>query len=216
MITTIDPAVQRAAEAALAGEHRNVAMVAIRASTGQVLAVVSDPVGYAYDQALEGEYPPGSTFKVLTSTALIRAGLSPNSSATCPPTVTVDGEVFHNAEGEQPVQNLAQAFTESCNTAFISLATAHLHPADFTSAASLYGLAHRTAAGAARVRRRRSAADRTDLAGSDRDRPGRRRVLAARDGERRGRDRQRLGPRSRCSSAAHPTPAWPPSRCRPP
>ncbi len=140
VITTIDPGVQRAAEAALAGEHRNVAMVAIRASTGQVLAVVSDPVSDAYDQALEGEYPPGSTFKVLTSTALIRAGLSPSSSATCLPTVTVDGEVFNNAEGEQPVQNLAQAFTESCNTAFISLATAHLHPADFTSAASLYGL----------------------------------------------------------------------------
>ena len=62
VVTTIDPAVQRAAEAALAGERRNVAMVAIRASTGQVLAVVSDPVSYAYDQALEGEYPPGSTF----------------------------------------------------------------------------------------------------------------------------------------------------------
>ena len=140
VVTTIDPAVQRAAEAALAGERRNVAMVAIRASTGQVLAVVSDPVSYAYDQALEGEYPPGSTFKVLTSTALIRAGLSPSSAATCTPTVTVNGEVFHNAEGEQPVQNLAQAFTESCNTAFISLATAHLHPADFTAAAALYGL----------------------------------------------------------------------------
>lgn len=140
VITTIDPSVQRAAEAALAGEHRNVAMVAIRASTGQVLAVVSDPVSYGYDQALQGEYPPGSTFKVLTSTALIRAGLSPSSAATCAPTVTVNGEVFHNAEGEQPVQNLAQAFTESCNTAFISLATSHLHPADFTSASSLYGL----------------------------------------------------------------------------
>jgi cell division protein FtsI/penicillin-binding protein 2 len=140
VVTTIDPAVQRAAEGALAGEHRNVAMVAIRASTGQVLAVVSDPVNYAYDQALEGEYPPGSTFKVLTSTALIRAGLSPSSAATCTPTVTINGEVFHNAEGEQPVQNLSQAFTESCNTAFISLATAHLHPADFTSTAALYGL----------------------------------------------------------------------------
>jgi cell division protein FtsI/penicillin-binding protein 2 len=140
VITSIDPAVQRAAEAALAGEHRNVAMVAIRASTGHVLAVVSDPVSYAYDQALEGEYPPGSTFKVLTSTALIRAGLSPSSAANCVPTVTVNGEVFHNAEGEQPVQNLSQAFTESCNTAFISLATAHLHPADFTSTSLLYGL----------------------------------------------------------------------------
>ncbi len=140
VVTSIDPPVQRAAEAALAGEPRNVAMVAIRASTGQVLAVVSDPINYAYDQALEGEYPPGSTFKVLTSTALIRTGLSPSSAATCLPTVTINGELFQNAEGEQPVQDLAQAFTESCNTAFISLATGHLHPDDFTSAAALYGL----------------------------------------------------------------------------
>jgi len=138
--TSIDPTVQRAAEAALAGVRHNVAMVAMRASTGQVLAVVSDPVSYGYDQALQGEYPPGSTFKVLTSTALIQNGLSPASAATCPPSLDIDGEVFHNAEGDQPVQTLDQAFTESCNTAFIGLATAHLTARDFTSAADLYGL----------------------------------------------------------------------------
>ena len=138
--TSIDPTVQRAAEAALASEHHNAALVAIRPSTGQVLAVVSDPTSYGYDQALQGEYPPGSTFKVLTSTALIGAGLSPESPATCAPTLTVDGEVFHNAEGEAPVQTLGQAFTESCNTAFISLATQHLKPADFAAVARTYGL----------------------------------------------------------------------------
>ncbi len=138
--TSIDPAVQRAAEAALAGERHNAALVAIRPSSGQILAVVSDPTSYGYDQALEGEYPPGSTFKVLTSTALFGVGLSPDSPATCAPTLTVDGEVFHNAEGEAPVQTIDQAFTESCNTAFISLATQHLRPADFTAVARTYGL----------------------------------------------------------------------------
>jgi cell division protein FtsI/penicillin-binding protein 2 len=138
--TSIDPAVQRAAERALAGVRHNVAMVAMRASTGQVLAVVSDPVSDAYDQALQGAYPPGSTFKVLTSTALIQAGLSPASPANCPPSLDVDGEVFHNAEGDQPVGTLDAAFTESCNTAFIGLATAHLSAGDFTRAANLYGL----------------------------------------------------------------------------
>jgi cell division protein FtsI/penicillin-binding protein 2 len=53
----------------------------------------------------------------------------------------VDGEVFHNAEGDQPIQTLDQGFTESCNTAFIDLALAHLSAGDFTSAAALYGLA---------------------------------------------------------------------------
>jgi cell division protein FtsI/penicillin-binding protein 2 len=138
--TSIDPAVQRAAEAALAAVKHNVAMVAMRASTGQVLAVVSDPVSYAYDQALQGAYPPGSTFKVLTATALVQGGLSPTSAASCPPSIDIDGEVFHNAEGDQPAATLDQAFTESCNTAFIGLAVHHLRPGDFTSAANLYGL----------------------------------------------------------------------------
>jgi cell division protein FtsI/penicillin-binding protein 2 len=77
---------------------------------------------------------------VLTSSALIQKGLSPASPASCPPSLTVDGEVFHNAEGDQPVSTLDQAFTESCNTAFIDLATGHLRPADFPAVADLYGL----------------------------------------------------------------------------
>jgi cell division protein FtsI/penicillin-binding protein 2 len=140
VVTGIDPAIQRAAEAALAGARRNVAMVAIRASTGQILAVASDPVDDAFDPALEGEYPPGSTFKLLTATALIRDGLSPASPATCPTTLTVDGETFHNAAAEQPTQTMDQAFTESCNTAFIGLTMAHLRAADFTAVARLLGL----------------------------------------------------------------------------
>jgi cell division protein FtsI/penicillin-binding protein 2 len=138
--TSLDPRVQRAAEAALDGVHRNVAMVALRASTGQVLAVVSDPISVAYDTALQGAYPPGSTFKVLTSAALIQKGLSPSSPASCPPSTTVDGEVFHNAEGDRPASTLDAAFTESCNTAFIGLATNHLQAGDFPAVADLFGL----------------------------------------------------------------------------
>ena len=63
---------------------------------------------------------------MITSTALITRGLTPRSAASCPSTATVDGEVFHNAEGDAPVSTLLQAFTESCNTAFIQLATGHL------------------------------------------------------------------------------------------
>jgi cell division protein FtsI/penicillin-binding protein 2 len=138
--TSIDPKVQRAAEAALAGATRpDVSMVAIKASTDQVLAVVSDPVSGA-DNALDGGYPPGSTFKVLTSTMLFGHGLSPSSPATCPPTITIDGETFHNAEGDAPVSNLDSAFVESCNTAFIGLATQHLSPSDYTAVSKLYGL----------------------------------------------------------------------------
>ncbi len=137
--TTISPAVQRAAEAALAGENKSAALVAVNASTGAVLAAVSVNSG-GFDQAIDGGFPPGSTFKVITSTALISRGLTPRSAASCPATATVDGEVFHNAESENPVSNLLQAFTESCNTAFIKLATAHLSARDFPTAAAMFGL----------------------------------------------------------------------------
>jgi cell division protein FtsI/penicillin-binding protein 2 len=131
--------VQRAAEAALSGEKKSAALVAVDASTGAVLAAVSVNSG-GFDQAIDGGFPPGSTFKVITSAALIGRGLTPRSAASCPGTATVDGEVFHNAEGEAPVSNLLQAFTESCNTAFIRLATGHLTASDFPSTATMFGL----------------------------------------------------------------------------
>lgn len=138
--TSIDPAVQSAAESAMSGVTGTAALIAVRVSTGQIVASVSLPASSQFDQALGGEFPPGSTFKILTSTALFERGLSPASPASCPPTVTVDGETFHNAEGDTPVANLAQAFTESCNTAFVQLATAHLQAADFPAVATLFGL----------------------------------------------------------------------------
>jgi cell division protein FtsI/penicillin-binding protein 2 len=138
--TTINPTVQMAAEAALAGERKSAALVAVDAATGGVLAVVSVNSG-GFDQALDGGFPPGSTFKVITSTALITHGLTPQSAASCPPQVTIEGEVFHNAEGEAPVSTMLQAFTESCNTAFIGLATRNLTTPDLPAAAALYGLA---------------------------------------------------------------------------
>jgi cell division protein FtsI/penicillin-binding protein 2 len=138
--TSIDPTVQRAAEAALAGISSYGALVAVRASTGQVLASVSVPAAYQFDQALSGAFPPGSTFKVITASALIEKGLSPASAASCPPSLVVDGESFHNAEGDAPTSDLAGAFAESCNTAFIGLATAHLQPASLPAMALTYGI----------------------------------------------------------------------------
>lgn len=137
--TTIDSAVQHAAEAALAGEKKSAALIAVNATSGDVLASVSVNSG-GFDQAIDGGFPPGSTFKVITSTALITRGLNPRSAASCPGTATVDGEVFHNAEGEAPVRTLLQAFTESCNTAFIKLATGHLTTPDLPAAAAMLGV----------------------------------------------------------------------------
>jgi cell division protein FtsI/penicillin-binding protein 2 len=138
--TTIDPAVQADAEQAMASVPGTAALVAIKVSTGGVLAAVSLPATTPFDAALDGEFPPGSTFKVLTATALLEAGLGPESGASCPPSVNIGGEVFHNAEGDQPVSTITQAFTESCNTAFAQLASSHLSASSFESVASQFGI----------------------------------------------------------------------------
>ena len=44
--------------------------------------------------------PAGSTFKVVTTDALLSAGVTPSSTLTCPGTITVDGRTFHNFESE--------------------------------------------------------------------------------------------------------------------
>jgi cell division protein FtsI/penicillin-binding protein 2 len=136
--TSIDPRVQRDAEAALAGERKQAALVAVDASTGQVLASVSVPASTGFNLALDGSFPPGSSFKIITSTALIEHGLTPSSPATCPQQLAVDGEVFHNSEGTAPVSDFLHAFAESCNTAFIGLATRHLTAAEFPATAAQY------------------------------------------------------------------------------
>jgi cell division protein FtsI/penicillin-binding protein 2 len=136
--TSIDPGVQQAAETALAAVHKQAALIAVDARTGQVLAADTVPGTSGFDLALDGAFPPGSSFKIITSTALIEHGLTPSSAASCPQQLTVDGEVFHNSEGTAPVSNLLNAFAESCNTAFIGLATRNLTAAQFPATAAQY------------------------------------------------------------------------------
>ena len=137
--TTIDPADQEAAESALSGEKQIAALVAVNATNGDILAADSVNIG-DFDVALDGGYAPGSTFKILDATALIEHGLSPSSPASCPNTITEDGELFHNAEGDAPVSTMLAAFTESCNTAFIGLTSQNLQPSDFTKVAAQYDI----------------------------------------------------------------------------
>jgi cell division protein FtsI/penicillin-binding protein 2 len=120
--TTLSTAVQRAAETALGARADEAALVAVQPSTGDVLAVANRPAGSAYDRALEGRYPPGSTFKVVTTAALLRDGLRPDEVVDCPRTINVGGRSFKNFEGNaQGAVPFAQDFAQSCNTAFVAL-----------------------------------------------------------------------------------------------
>lgn len=136
--TTLAPNMAEAAEAALAGVAQPAAMVAVDVPSGELRAAVSTPMG-GFDRALRGLYPPGSTFKTVTATALLRDGLRPATVVNCPPTVTIYGRSFENAGdlGPGPIP-FDEAFRRSCNTAFTQLAV-DLGPQALTETAENFG-----------------------------------------------------------------------------
>ncbi len=138
--TSLDMRVQRAASDAVsaAATSKPVDLVAIQPSTGRVLAVVERPGGF--DRALSGIFPPGSTFKVVTASALARAGLRPGSAVQCPSQVSVGGRVFHNDNNEQlGATTLQTAFAVSCNSTFAMLATQRLNGPALADMAAAFG-----------------------------------------------------------------------------
>ncbi|HEX4906047.1 MAG TPA: penicillin-binding transpeptidase domain-containing protein [Acidimicrobiales bacterium] len=136
--TSLDPRIQAIVDGQLSGLDKPAAMVVIRPSTGEVVAVGNNPPN-GFNRALNGRYPPGSTFKIVTSTALLANGTTPDSPASCPEIATINGRDFRNAEGaalgDIPFR---RAFFESCNTAFVQLA-ADLEAADLVAAAGRFG-----------------------------------------------------------------------------
>ena len=137
--TTLDRRTQEAAEQALAGVTFPAALVALDAGTGDVRAVVSRPFDQPFNRALAGQYPPGSTFKVVTTAALLGAGTRPETAVGCPADATVGGQGFRNFEGGSlGGTTFRTAFAQSCNTAFVTL-SANLADAALSTAASTFG-----------------------------------------------------------------------------
>jgi len=117
--TTIDPKVEGIAESTVQA-HSGSSMVVIQPSTGDILAVANNDG--ANDFALTARVAPGSTSKIIASTALFRTGLvsSPSQPVECPPQLDADGEVISNADGESepPGTPFVTDFAASCNNAF--------------------------------------------------------------------------------------------------
>ena len=127
LVLSLDPALESKAEQLLADVGPASALVAIRPSTGEVLAAANGPGNGGQNLATFGQFAPGSTFKTVSTLALLRAGLTPDTVVPCPPTITVDGKRFKNysdypssALGDIPLRT---ALANSCNTAFISQAS---------------------------------------------------------------------------------------------
>jgi Penicillin binding protein transpeptidase domain len=116
--TTITTADETAARAAVAMHPRS-QMVVIQPSTGDILAVANND-GFN-DFALTADVAPGSSMKVITSTALFNAGiLTPQTPVACPPTYTITGITYHNDqnESEPATTPFITDFAQSCNNAF--------------------------------------------------------------------------------------------------
>jgi cell division protein FtsI/penicillin-binding protein 2 len=136
--TTLDPTVQAAVEAGLDGVDKPAAVVVVDGQ-GNIRGVASRPLDDGFNRAIGGSYPPGSTFKVVTTSALLDAGTTPDTPVDCPETVNAGGRVFKNFESHSLGQvPFGLAFAESCNTAFIN-ATMDTPAADLLSAAQRLG-----------------------------------------------------------------------------
>lgn len=140
--TTIDLSLQQAAEAALADLPQQSALVAIRPSNGEVVALAQNPSADASGPlAFTGLYPPGSTFKTVTTSAALQSGeVTPNSIVACPGTENIEGRQIPNDDnfdlGSVPLHT---SFAYSCNTTMGRLAVG-LAPDALTKAATQFGL----------------------------------------------------------------------------
>ena len=127
--TTVSPAVQGAAVAALGGQYGGV--VAMQPSTGQILAVAG--IG------LDGLQPPGSTFKMVTVTGVLQAGIAkPQTVFPYGTFATLDGVKLSDANGEECGGTLELAFAVSCNSVFAPLGV-KLGAARLVSTAERFG-----------------------------------------------------------------------------
>lgn len=169
--TTINPRVQQAGWDAMqqgcGGRPCKGAVVAIEPSTGKILAMVSapsydpnllsshdpqvqaqawqrlrdDPGNPLANRAISETYPPGSTFKVITTAAALEAGAQVGEQLTAAPSIPLPGnsatlENYGGTScGPEPTVSLAEAFAKSCNTAFVQLGL-------MTGTKALRGTAH--------------------------------------------------------------------------
>ncbi|GAC69155.1 peptidoglycan D,D-transpeptidase FtsI family protein [Gordonia soli] len=154
------------------------AVVALQPNTGKILAMVSTP-SYdpnklaSHDQAVRENswtqwnqaddlnspmlnrainqlYPPGSTFKVVTTASALRDGVKPDVRLTASSRIQLPGtEVDLTNYGGQTCPasaggsvSLVQAFKYSCNTAFVDLTTSKMRDpiSTFSDTANRFGL----------------------------------------------------------------------------
>ena len=144
VVLTIDAAVQKQAEKAF-GEQAGAA-VALDVNSGEVLAFVSNPsfdpalfsgnlpadIWKSYlddkrhpleNKALTGQYPPGSTFKVITALAGLENGqINDSTSVNCNGSYELGGSVFKCwSKHGHGTTSLKKSLRESCDVYYYQL-----------------------------------------------------------------------------------------------
>ncbi|MEE2031792.1 penicillin-binding transpeptidase domain-containing protein [Rhodococcus chondri] len=140
--TTIDLGLQQRAESALASLDRPATIVGIDASTGAVRVVAQNTAADGQGAiALTGLFPPGSTFKAITTSAALQAGLAdPDTVLPCPGVASIGDRTIPNDENfDLGAVPLHTAFAFSCNTTMGRLAL-ELPASALTDAALQFGL----------------------------------------------------------------------------
>jgi cell division protein FtsI/penicillin-binding protein 2 len=140
--TTIEAGVQRAATNAVTGQPAAVAIVAVQASTGHVIAVADHAGGGTRVDPLAGRYQPGGAFTIVSTSALLAKGTGLNEPIPCLGSTRVGGRTFTNVPavssfGAQP--QFSADFAQSCGTAFTTLSQG-LTGSRLTTAATAFGL----------------------------------------------------------------------------
>ena len=144
--TTINGAVQAAAAHALAGADLSAAIIAIRAGTGQILAVADQKAsGMPAVSPLTGQYQPGQSFMIVSAAALLASGpgFSVNTLVPCYRSNQAPGPTFVNSPVEPylgPMQTFSVDFAHACSTAFVGLSLRLTAPRQLPAAATAFGL----------------------------------------------------------------------------
>lgn len=86
--------------------------------------LVKDPAHPLFDRAIAGEYPPGSTFKMITGSAALQEGrLSAQQLLPCPANLHFGNWVYWNwAHYDMGLMNVVKAIPTSCDTFFYEVA----------------------------------------------------------------------------------------------
>ena len=140
--TTISGPVQRAATSALAGQPAAAGIVAVRGSTGQMLAVADQAVpGLPRVDPLAGHYQPGNAFTIVSTAALLSTQLALDAPIPCTTSTIIGGQTFVNIPSQVALAQppFSTDFAQSCGTAFAGLSR-RLNASALSRTASSFGL----------------------------------------------------------------------------